>query len=323
MLVLTLGDPLSVTIECLFRLKNLWSKADQGPMVLVGSHEQWLWQVKELRLEAPSFELISAWTEIRGHGLYFLNVTQAEFKKSPKDLTAKERGLIAKLALDALRSLPDLARLAVVTAPIDKFAASQAGYAFPGQTEFFCDLWQGQGIMILAGSKLRVGLATNHVKLSDVTALVSHERVLEKIMTLNQSLQDVLGIKKPRLAVAALNPHAGDKGLFGDEDIRILAPAIEVAKNMGIDVVGPKPADTLFFQAYSGHFDGVLAMYHDQGLGPLKTVHFYDAVNISGGLKHLRISPDHGPAGELYGKNEAKEDSFALSLVHARNYLGW
>lgn len=111
--------------------------------------------------------------------------------------------------------------------------------------------------------------------------------------------------------------------MFGSEDQTIIAPAVAHMQSRGLDVVGPKPADTIFFQAYAGKFDGVLAMYHDQGLGPLKSLHFYDAVNISGGLPHLRISPDHGPAAELYGQNLANEDSFRLSLIHARTYLGW
>lgn len=325
MLVITLGDPLSVSLECLFRLEKLWAKPVSGPVVLVGAWEQWVWQIEELKLEGPPIKKILAWSSVVGNQLFFLDIGDGEFKGSPKELPPEERGVISRMALESLRDLhhPHGEKLAVVTCPIDKHAASLAGFTHPGQTEFFCELWNAPGIMILAGPKLRVGLATNHVKLSEVTRLITSELLEEKLLRFEETLKNVMGISSPKIGVAALNPHAGDQGLFGDEDQFIIGPVVSRMRSRGMDVHGPKPADTLFFQAYEGAYDGVLAMYHDQGLGPLKCLHFYDAVNISGGLPHLRISPDHGPAAELYGKNIAKEDSFRLSLVHARKHLGW
>jgi 4-hydroxythreonine-4-phosphate dehydrogenase len=323
MLVITLGDPYGVSIECLLRLEKTWTEAKNGATVVVGSYAQWTIQTKELLGKEIPFKTIASWAEVTSSELYFLDIAPGKYAKSPKDLTVKERGTIAKLALESLRTLNSPKKLAVVTAPIDKFACAEAGFNYPGQTEYFCELWQDQGIMILAGSKLRVALATNHHRLQDVPRLITEELICQKLTKLNLSLKEILKINDPRIVVAALNPHAGDQGLFGDEDQRIIAPAVERMRKLGINVVGPKPADTIFFSAWQGNFDAVLAMYHDQGLGPLKTVHFYDAVNISGGLPHLRISPDHGPAAELYGKNLAKEDSFRLSLEHALSYLGW
>ncbi|MBC7533393.1 MAG: 4-hydroxythreonine-4-phosphate dehydrogenase PdxA [Oligoflexus sp.] len=325
MLVITLGDPYGVSIECLLRLKNLWAKPYdlKGPTVMVGAWEQWQVQVKELSGNAVSFQPINSWAEATSPGLYFLDIGQGNYSTSPKNLSVLERGMISKLALDTLKTLKPSSKLAVVTAPIDKYASSTAGFNYPGQTEFFCELWQEAGIMILAGTKLRVALATNHVRLADVPKLITEELICQKLVKLEESLKKILKIPDPRIVVAALNPHAGDGGLFGDEDQLILAPAVERMRKLGMNVVGPKPADTIFFSAWQGNFDAVLAMYHDQGLGPLKSLHFYDAVNISGGLPHLRISPDHGPAGELYGKNLAKEDSFRLCLEHALSYLGW
>ena len=146
--------------------------------------------------------------------------------------------------------------------------------------------------MILAGPKLRVGLATNHLALKDVPKALNQDLVRRKIELLKSSLAKILGLEFAKIGVCALNPHASDNGLFGDEEEKnIRACHISSFEN---DVTGPFPADTLFHFAYTGQYDGVLAMYHDQGLGPLKTVHFYDAVNITGGLKHLRVSPDHG-----------------------------
>ncbi|RYZ60032.1 MAG: 4-hydroxythreonine-4-phosphate dehydrogenase PdxA [Proteobacteria bacterium] len=323
MLVITLGDPYGVSVECLLRLKKTWAEPKKGPTVVVGSYSQWKIQTKELQGSEIAFKAIGSWAEATLPGLYFLDIAPGNYAKSPKELTVKERGTIAKLALESLKTLKNPEKLAVVTAPIDKFACAQAGFIYPGQTEFFCELWQDQGIMILAGTRLRVALATNHQRLADVPGLITEELICQKLGKLDSSLKVILKISNPRIVVAALNPHAGDQGLFGDEDQRIIAPAVERMRKLGMNVVGPKPADTIFFSAWQGNFDAVLAMYHDQGLGPLKTVHFYDAVNISGGLPHLRISPDHGPAGELYGKNLAKEDSFRLSLEHALSYLGW
>ncbi|HYX33041.1 MAG TPA: 4-hydroxythreonine-4-phosphate dehydrogenase PdxA [Oligoflexus sp.] len=320
MLIITLGDPLSVAVECLVREKNLWADDPTRIVVVVGARTQWLQQSS-----VPfRFKEIKQWAAISGPGLYFFDSSPDCPAVDPRQLTDEQRGQVAFAALSALRSLPpDQKSLAIMTSPIDKSCCAKAGFRFPGQTEFFEDLWGAQGIMILAGSKLRVALATNHLALRDVPAAIRSDLIVQKARLLQGSLQRIFGLQKPRLAVAGLNPHCGDGGLFGDEDTRILVPAVEEAKRLGLDIVGPLPADTIFFRAYSGAFDGVLAMYHDQGLGPLKSLHFYDAINVTGGLAHLRLSPDHGPAAELYGRNEARSDSFRLALQQARHYLGW
>jgi 4-hydroxythreonine-4-phosphate dehydrogenase len=214
--------------------------------------------------------------------------------------------------------------LAVVTGPIDKYAARAADFAYPGQTEFFADLWQSQAIMILAGPKLRVGLVTNHLALRDVAGAISSDLICSKAILLTQSLRSTFGITCPRVAVTGLNPHAGDGGLFGDEEHRLIAPALKRAQLLlgsEATLTGPLPADTAFYRGYRGDFDAVLAMYHDQGLGPLKTVHFDDAVNISGGLRHFRASPDHGPAADLFLRRTASPASLAAAIKLAGDYL--
>jgi 4-hydroxythreonine-4-phosphate dehydrogenase len=319
-LIITLGDPLSVSIECLLREKDLWANDPTRTIVLIGSRAQWL-----LQSSAPiPFKEIRQWSALQGPGLYFYDSSPDCPAVDPRQLTDEQRGQVAFAALSALRALPaDQKSLAVMTSPIDKYCCAKAGFRFPGQTEFFEDLWGAKGIMILAGTKLRVALATNHLALRDVPQAIRSELIVQKARLLHASLQRIFGLAQPRLAVAGLNPHCGDGGLFGDEDTRIIAPAVEEARRQGLDIVGPMPADTIFFRAYSGAFDGVLAMYHDQGLGPLKSLHFYDAINVTGGLPHLRLSPDHGPASELYGRHEARSDSFRLALQQARHYLGW
>ncbi|RYZ67567.1 MAG: hypothetical protein EOP09_10810, partial [Proteobacteria bacterium] len=148
MLVITLGDPYSVSIECLLRLEKSWSQSPSGPTILVGAYEQWLQQSKELGGGAFALKRINDWTEAQSAGLYFLDIGSGKYKGPPKDLSVLDRGMVAKLSLEALRTLKNVSKLAVVTAPIDKFVCAQAGFTFPGQTEFFCDLWQDKGIMI-------------------------------------------------------------------------------------------------------------------------------------------------------------------------------
>ncbi|WP_176736920.1 PdxA family dehydrogenase [Oligoflexus tunisiensis] len=320
MMIITLGDPLSIAVECLVREQDLWANDPTRTVVLVGARPQWSQQTKV----AFPFKEIKQWSLMHGPGLYFFDSSPDCPAVDPRQLRDEQRGQVAFDALSALRSLPpDLKSLAVLTSPIDKSVCAKAGFRFPGQTEFFEDLWGTKGIMILAGTKLRVALATNHLALRDVPGAIRSELIVRKAQLLQASLQRIFGLAKPRLAVSGLNPHCGDGGLFGDEDTRIIAPAVTEARRLGLDIVGPLPADTIFFRAYSGMFDGVLAMYHDQGLGPLKSLHFYDAINVTGGLPHLRLSPDHGPAAELYGRNEARSDSFRLALQQARHYLGW
>jgi 4-hydroxythreonine-4-phosphate dehydrogenase len=241
-----------------------------------------------------------------------------------EELAAPVRGALAVRSLAQVGALtaavPAGRRLAVITGPIDKHACVLAGFAHGGQTEYFEELWGAPAVMTLAGSRLRVGLVTNHLPLKDVPKALTAGTVLAKLALFVRTLREAFGCKRPRVAVCGVNPHAGDGGLFGDEESRCLAPALAAFKG-DADVTGPVPADTAFYRAYHGAFDGVLAMYHDQGLGPLKTVHFDDAVNLSGGLPHFRASPDHGPARDLFLRKAASPASFALTLDLAAAYL--
>lgn len=201
---------------------------------------------------------------------------------------------------------------AVVTAPLTKEGLRRAGRPFLGHTEFLAHLC-GEGhaaIMLLAGAKLRVFLVTTHVALRQVPRAVTRDRVLHTIRTAHEGLISDLGVSGPRIAVAALNPHGGEGGILGTEERRAIGPAVEAARREGIDVVGPHPADSLFFRAATGQFDAVVAMYHDQGLVPLKLLHFHDGVNVTLGLPIIRTSPDHGTAFDIAGRGVARSDSF-------------
>ena len=203
---------------------------------------------------------------------------------------------------------------AMATAPINKEAMNRAGHAYPGHTELLAELTGTDDfVMMLAGEKLRVTLVTIHEPLAKVPELITREQVLT---TIRITARDVgrYFVRKPRLAVLALNPHGGEGGMFGREEQDSIAPAVTVARGEGIDVVGPLPADTLFHFAVNGAYDAVVCMYHDQGLIPLKLLHFYDGVNVTLGLPIIRTSVDHGTAYDLAGTGTASELSMAAAI---------
>ncbi|MCH8874624.1 4-hydroxythreonine-4-phosphate dehydrogenase PdxA [candidate division KSB1 bacterium] len=237
----------------------------------------------------------------------------------------KSGGMIAGKALEmALKlALTGEAR-AVVTAPISKEALNLAGYPYPGHTEFFAENTRVEDVlMILMGSGFRVGLVTTHCALSEVAQLLSSERILRKLRIANQDLRARFKIKSPKIAVAALNPHAGENGMFGHEEREIITPAIAAARKLGLDVSGPFPADTLFARVDKQKFDLYLAMYHDQGLIPLKMKAFGKGVNYTAGLPFIRTSPDHGTAFDIAGRgiadSSSMEEAIKLAVELAKN----
>lgn len=204
---------------------------------------------------------------------------------------------------------------AIVTAPISKASWKLAGSEWPGHTELLAAKCKSprKAMMFVAGP-LKIALATIHEALFDLRNKFTIGCVYEPIDLLNMALQEFFGIKNPKIAVAGLNPHAGEGGQFGDEEQRIISPAILIAQEMGIKCSGPYPADTLFVRAAAGEFDGVVAMYHDQGMIPVKLLAFKDAVNITIGLPIIRTSPAHGTAFDIAGKGVADESSFKAAI---------
>ena len=203
---------------------------------------------------------------------------------------------------------------AMVTAPISKAAIHAAGCDFPGHTELLADrCGVDKVVMMLGGEKLKVCLVTTHMALAEVPRVLTSEEILETIRITDAAFRRFFGLARPRIAVLALNPHAGEGGLFGDEEARLILPAIVAAQREGIVASGPHSADTLFHFAVRGSCDAVVCMYHDQGLIPLKLLHFEDGVNVTLGLPIVRTSVDHGTAYDLAGTGKAS----AASLVAA------
>jgi len=239
----------------------------------------------------------------------------------------------AKAAAEWLEHGVKLARAkkiaALVTAPLNKAGLHMAGIKVPGQTELLGKLSHARRIaMMLVGqfqkppptpgalaptAWLRVALATTHLALKDVPRALTKQKVFDVIELTHMALA-TLGLQRRRIGIAGLNPHAGDNGTFGNEEGRIIEPAVQAAVKKGITAIGPRPADTIFHEAYKGEFDAVVAMYHDQGLGPLKMLAFDTGVNLTLGLPFVRTSPDHGTAYDIAGRNVANPASFLAAV---------
>ncbi len=261
--------------------------------------------------------------EIQFHGVKSVNDVVAR-KFNVVDLWEEEvpiefgkpSGQQSKYAIQSLEAAAqDLGQGKIdmlVTAPIDKHSMQAAGFEFPGHTEYLAHLAGSDSpvLMILVGEGLRVALVTGHLPINQVAEAVTVERILIKARLFHKSLQSDFGIIAPRIALLGLNPHAGDGGAIGNEDKERIAPAVRKLQDEGINAMGPYPADGFFGNGSYKHFDGVLAMYHDQGLAPFKALSFGHGVNYTAGLPIVRTSPDHGTGMDIAGKGEADEGSF-------------
>lgn len=204
---------------------------------------------------------------------------------------------------------------ALVTCPVNKEGLKAAGVPHPGHTEFLAELCGGADVvMMLAGERLRVALVTVHVSLRRALELLSPPVIERTIRITHAFFRKTMRIDAPRIAVAGVNPHAGEGGMFGDEEATLVAPAIEACRRAGIEATGPYPPDTVFHRAYKGEFDVVVAMTHDHGLIPLKLVHFEDGVNVTMGLPIVRTSVDHGTAYDIAGKGTASPASLLSAI---------
>jgi len=207
---------------------------------------------------------------------------------------------------------------AMVTGPINKKSLQEGGYPYPGHTEMLARLTDTQDVvMMLAGEKLRVVLVTIHCALSRVPQLLSKDKILNTMLITDHALKDYFVLPAPRIAVASLNPHAGEECMFGSEEQETIIPAIAAAQQRGVNASGPYPADTLFYYAAQGRYDVVVCMYHDQGLIPLKLLHFEDGVNITLGLPIIRTSVDHGTAYDIAGRGIANPSSLINAITIA------
>lgn len=322
-LAVSMGDPAGVGLELAARV---WAERGGAPdFFLVGDAGAFVRACARLGLPAPQLNIVreAADVTISPSALTVLD-TPLAIEETPGEpdpvnasavISAIERGVAA--AVSGFSS-------GLVTLPIAKSVLHDAAFAFPGHTEFIAHLtadapWpRTRGpLMMLAGPSLKVALATIHLPLIEVREALSVARIGHVAQVLGEALQQDFGIARPRIALCGLNPHAGEHGRIGREEIEIINPAAQLLRAQGWDVSDARSADTLFHPEARDGYDAVIAMYHDQGLIPLKTLHFWDGVNVTLGLPIVRTSPDHGTGFDIAGEGRARADSFRAALFMA------
>jgi 4-hydroxythreonine-4-phosphate dehydrogenase len=315
---ITLGDLNGIGPEVVIK-----ALADSRLMTLVtpviyGSARVIAYYKKLFNIEEFNYSQVRQKGQLAYKSINVVNCWEDVIEIAPGKPT-KESG---KAALTALRlaceELKEGHLDAIVTAPIDKKNVHSEEFPFKGHTEFLTQYFGGgESLMFMVSDKLKVGLVTEHVAISQIAQLITKERIEKKLMLMENSLKKDFGISKPKIAVLGLNPHAGDNGLIGQEDEQIIKPAVTELKNKGKLVFGPFPADGFFGTGQYAKYDGVLAMYHDQGLIPFKAIAFEEGINFTAGLPVVRTSPDHGTAFSIAGKNTANEASLREAIYRA------
>lgn len=287
--------------------------------VVFGSQKTAAAYRKTLHIEDFSFNPIKDISEINHKRANIINVYEEDVPLELGKQTANA-GKYAFKSLDAAAYALAQGKIDVlVTAPINKENIQSEEFKFPGHTEYLEEKFgnAGDSLMLLTSDELKVAVATGHVPVTQVAQQLSAEKILKKIQILNGTLKKDFSINKPKIAVLGLNPHAGDNGVIGNEEQNIIIPAIKQANEQNIIAYGPYSADGFFGNGTYKKFDAVLAMYHDQGLIPFKTIAFNNGVNYTAGLSKIRTSPDHGTAYDIAGKNMASEESFRKAVYLA------
>ncbi len=312
LLGITMGDPAGIGPEVI--AKALAAQGVQRfcrPLV-IGSCSVMEHTVKTLRMKLNVVPVHGHDPiRINAYTIAVLDPLEQPLGKFTPGVAAAETGAAS---VSFIKKGVDLAQIGcidgIVTAPINKEAINMAGCHYPGHTELLADLTQTkESGMMIVGGPLRIMFVTTHVSIKDLSSLLTQEKIEKSIRLAHVALTQLFGIRKPKIGVAALNPHAGEHGLFGDEEDRLILPAARAAQAQGILASDPLPADTLFGKAAKGDYDGVVAMYHDQGLIPLKLVAFGKCVNLTVGIPIIRTSVDHGTAFDIVGRGVADSGS--------------
>lgn len=325
---ITQGDVNGVGYEVILKAFADATMFELCTPIVYGSPKVAAYHRKALDL-STNFSIVNSASEALPGRMSVVNCTDDEVKVEFSQPSV-ESGKAALGALEqAVREYREGLIDVLVTAPINKHIIREAGFHFSGHTEYIEErLGQGnKSLMILMKDELRIALATTHLPLGEVSAAITKELIQEKILIFHQALKQDFGIGAPRIAVLALNPHAGDNGVLGREEQEIIIPAIQELEAKKVWCYGPYPADGFMGTAGYRHFDGVLAMYHDQGLAPFKVIAMDEGVNYTAGLPVVRTSPAHGTAYDIAGKGVAAEDSFrqavytAIDIFHNRKRL--
>lgn len=321
---ITMGDPAGIGAEVIVKALADESLRERACYIVYGLHEQISYAADLAELEPywrrrPHEEAKSANGQVVVADFDELALEGRPQRKATIDQGRASLRFLDEAIDDARRGRID----ALVTGPINKTAWKLAGCDYPGHTELLAARFKTRRVtMMFTGGPLRVALASVHHPLFELRNLFTIGLVFQPIDLMHDALRNWFGIAEPKIAVAALNPHAGEGGRFGDEETRVIEPAIDMARHAGILASGPFPADTLFWRAAQGEFDGVVAMYHDQALIPVKLLAFDRAVNVTLGLPIIRTSVDHGTAYDIVGKNEADPGSMKAAIKLAVELAG-
>ena len=313
---ISIGDFNGISVEIILKALKDKSITDFFTPVIFGSGKLFSYQKNVFKIQT-TFNYIQSAKEAAAGKLNIVNLwkdnVNVDFGKPTDEST--------KMAIDSLEAattaLMNQEIDVLVTAPINKDEMLKQGFKHAGHTGYFEEKFNKKGLMFLVTENLKVAVSTHHIPVSEISKNISKSKIKEQVKMLNQSLIQDFQIQKPKIAVLGLNPHAGDGGAIGKEEIEIIQPAINELFNEGILAFGPYPADSFFQPEKYNSFDAVLAMYHDQGLAPFKTLAYEEGVNYTASLPFIRTSPDHGVAYDIAGKNLADEQSFSEAIFTA------
>ncbi len=319
-IALTMGDPGGIGPEILVKALQKEKPSRRSAHLVIGARQVFKTLCQKTGLWVPFKTLSSISPEaLRPGNIYFFDISRERSASGSFKIgkLCRENG---RLAFSAIDKAAELARRgivdAIVTAPVNKAAIRLVDKKFIGHTEFLAGKAKARRFaMMFVSPRLNVTLATVHAPLKKVSELLTKKSILEKILLTHEMLGRGLAIKKPRIAVCALNPHGGE---FGDEEAKVIAPAVQAARRRGINASGPFSADLLFHAAYHGKYDAVIGMYHDQALAAFKLVAFHDGVNVTLGLSYTRTSPDHGTAFDIAYQGKADPSSMLAALRLAK-----
>jgi len=269
-----------------------------------------------------SFSNIKDFQKLNQRQVNIYNCWEEEVAITPGILTDIAGKYAVKSLMDACHALKDGHIDALVTAPLHKKNVQGSDFSYTGHTPFLKDFFGAKDVlMLMVAENIKVGLVTEHLPVKDIATHITKENILSKLFILDASLRKDFDIERPKIAVLGLNPHAGDEGLIGNEEEQIIKPAIKEAKQHNMVVMGPFSADAFFARGQYNKFDAVLAMYHDQGLIPFKSLAFGEGTNFTAGLQKIRVSPDHGTAFDIAGKDKADSSSFRAAIFNAITIL--
>jgi len=314
---ISIGDLNGIGLETIIKTLKDSRMMDFCTPIIFGSTKVAAIHRKALEMQDFNFNIINNIEDAHPKKANLLNIWKDEVEINLGKATARSGELSFDSLKQATQALKDKKIDVLVTAPINKASIQEKVSSFIGHTEFLQGNFEGESLMIMLSEVMRIAFVTGHVPLTDVKKAITTENIYTKTLQLNTSLIQDFGIRKPKIAVLGLNPHAGEEGMLGKEENDIITPTIKKLKEEGIMAFGPYPADSFFINKNLQQFDGILSMYHDQGLTAFKTLCFSEGVNYTAGLNIIRTSPVHGTAYEIAGQGIADEQSFRQAVYLA------